>query len=61
MKCTLAGAAVAAIALTAGPAFAGGVVNVYNWSDYIAEDTIARFELSGRPDERARGAPAEDD
>ncbi len=23
---------------------ASGVVNVYNWSDYIAEDTIAKFE-----------------
>jgi len=27
------------------PAFAqGGTLNVYNWSDYIAEDTIANFE-----------------
>lgn len=26
------------------PAAAQGVVNVYNWSDYIAEDTIAQFE-----------------
>jgi len=23
---------------------AQGVVNVYNWSDYIAEDTLANFE-----------------
>ena len=33
-----------AIALTAGMASAEGVVNVYNWSDYIAEDTVANFE-----------------
>ena len=33
-----------AIALTASTAWAEGVVNVYNWSDYIAEDTIANFE-----------------
>ena len=31
-------------ALAAGSAAAEGVVNVYNWSDYIAEDTIANFE-----------------
>ena len=31
--------------LAASPAFAqDNVVNVYNWSDYIAEDTIANFE-----------------
>ena len=28
----------------AGHAMAEGVLNVYNWSDYIAEDTIANFE-----------------
>lgn len=30
----------------AGPALAQdkGVVHVYNWSDYIAEDTVAKFE-----------------
>ncbi|MFN7551476.1 MAG: polyamine ABC transporter substrate-binding protein [Pseudomonadota bacterium] len=27
-----------------GPAAAAKQLNVYNWSDYIAEDTIARFE-----------------
>ncbi len=27
-----------------GTAFAQGTINVYNWSDYIAEDTIAQFE-----------------
>jgi putrescine transport system substrate-binding protein len=26
------------------PAARGGQLNVYNWSDYVAEDTIARFE-----------------
>jgi putrescine transport system substrate-binding protein len=35
----------AAATLAALPAFAQDqVVNVYNWSDYIAEDTIAKFE-----------------
>jgi putrescine transport system substrate-binding protein len=29
--------------LLAGPAMAQGVVNIYNWSDYIAEDTLAKF------------------
>lgn len=35
-----------AIPLLAGPALAQeeAVVNVYNWSDYIAEDTVAKFE-----------------
>jgi putrescine transport system substrate-binding protein len=37
----------AAAALTALPAVAQQqVVNVYNWSDYIAEDTIAQFEAA---------------
>lgn len=27
----------------AGPALAQGVVNIYNWSDYIAEDTLEKF------------------
>ncbi len=31
-------------ALIAGSAAAQDVVNVYNWSDYIAEDTIEKFE-----------------
>ena len=34
----------AALAVMAGPAQAQEVLNVYNWSDYIAEDTIANFE-----------------
>jgi putrescine transport system substrate-binding protein len=32
------------LALVAAPAFAQGQVNVYNWSDYIAEDELKRFE-----------------
>lgn len=37
---------IASIALLAGPAAAQEepVLNIYNWSDYIAEDTIAKFE-----------------
>ena len=31
-------------ALTAGAALAEGQLNIYNWSDYIAEDTIKKFE-----------------
>ena len=31
------------LALTAGPAFAQKQVNVYNWSDYIAEDQLKVF------------------
>ncbi len=41
------GAATAALALGALPAHAQEeekVLNIYNWSDYIAEDTIANFE-----------------
>ena len=34
---------VMAMAVSA-PAFAGGSLNIYNWSDYIGEDTIANFE-----------------
>ncbi|GGA20195.1 polyamine ABC transporter substrate-binding protein [Neptunicoccus cionae] len=34
----------AAVTLGAGGALAEGELNVYNWSDYIAEDTIANFE-----------------
>ncbi|MFO1082388.1 MAG: polyamine ABC transporter substrate-binding protein [Reyranellaceae bacterium] len=32
------------VALFAGPAFGQGQVNVYNWSDYIAEPELKRFE-----------------
>ena len=31
------------VALAAGPAFAQKQVNVYNWSDYIAEDQLKVF------------------
>lgn len=34
----------AAIALAFGTAAGAETLNVYNWSDYIAEDTIAKFE-----------------
>jgi putrescine transport system substrate-binding protein len=30
--------------LLAVPAFAEGSLHIYNWSDYIAEDTVAKFE-----------------
>ncbi len=33
-----------ALALSAGAAWADGQLNVYHWSDYVAEDTIANFE-----------------
>ena len=38
--------AMTALALVAAPAMAQEeqVLNVYNWSDYIGEDTIANFE-----------------
>jgi len=39
-----AGAAAAALALAPQGAWAQQELNVYNWSDYIAEDTIANFE-----------------
>jgi putrescine transport system substrate-binding protein len=44
---SLAAAAVASLLLWAGPAVAQEeekVLNVYNWSDYIADDTLQRFE-----------------
>lgn len=34
------------LAITAGAAVAEGELNIYNWSDYIAEDTIANFEAA---------------
>lgn len=38
-------AALIAVALAGSPATAGEhVVNVFNWSDYIAEDTVSNFE-----------------
>ncbi|HTZ77389.1 MAG TPA: polyamine ABC transporter substrate-binding protein [Stellaceae bacterium] len=44
MRRLMVGAALAAM-LAAGPARAEEpVLNVYNWSDYIAKDTVAKFE-----------------
>ena len=42
IHCSLA--AVAFAALVSTTAHAEGVLNVYNWGEYIAEDTIANFE-----------------
>jgi putrescine transport system substrate-binding protein len=36
-------ALLSSLVLVAGPAFAQGQVNVYNWSDYIAEDQLKDF------------------
>src|SRR5690554_7599807 len=36
--------ALAVTGLFAGAAHAAGELKIYNWSDYIAEDTIANFE-----------------
>ena len=36
--------ALAVTGLFTGAAHAAGALNIYNWSDYIAEDTIANFE-----------------
>ena len=38
-----AGAAMLAVATNSGPAAAEEVVNVYNWTDYIGETTLADF------------------
>jgi len=45
MRSLLKSLLVVMLAATAGPATADEekVLNVYNWSDYIAEDTLARF------------------
>ena len=40
----IARVAAASILATTGSALANGELNIYNWSDYIAEDTIANFE-----------------
>ncbi len=39
---------VALLFALAAPAFAQGSVNVYNWSDYIAEDQLKAFEKDSR-------------
>ena len=38
--------ATAAIALAVGTAASAETLNVYNWSDYIAEDTIEKFQAA---------------
>ncbi len=38
------GTSVAALALVVSSANAAGVLNVYNWAEYIAEDTVSNFE-----------------
>ncbi len=43
-KLTVAGAAALALTLGAAPVYAEGTLNVYNWAEYIADDTIANFE-----------------
>lgn len=44
LKHILVGAIALAFALGAASASAGGVLNVYNWAEYIGETTIADFE-----------------
>ncbi len=44
MKKTLMMAAIATVSATTVMAEEEPVLNVYNWSDYIAEDTLAKFE-----------------
>jgi putrescine transport system substrate-binding protein len=39
---------VSLLAFTVSPAFGQGQVNVYNWSDYIAEDQLKAFEKDTR-------------
>lgn len=43
LKGGVLGVASLALLLGAGLASAGGVLNVTNWDEYIAEDTIANF------------------
>lgn len=43
-KLALAGVATLGMALGAATASAEGTLNVYNWAEYIGEDTIANFE-----------------
>jgi len=44
MRMWLAGVLAALVAGGAARADEPKVLNVYNWSDYIADDTIAKFE-----------------
>ena len=41
----LMAAGVAVLASAGMAAAEDAVLNIYNWSDYIAEDTIANFEV----------------
>jgi putrescine transport system substrate-binding protein len=43
-KLTFAGVAALGMTLGAATASAEGTLNVYNWAEYIAEDTISNFE-----------------
>ncbi len=43
-KSTLAGLTAAILCLFSGASFAAGTLNVSNWAEYIAEDTIKNFE-----------------
>ena len=50
-----------AVAFAASAAAEENIVNIYNWSDYIADDTVAKFEAdSGQvpcvPENRQEGA-----
>ena len=38
------GALTLSASLIAGTAYAAGTLNVYNWDEYIGEETIANFE-----------------
>ena len=44
MKTTILASSIVALSATA--ALAEGKLNIYNWSDYIAEDTIEKFEAA---------------
>lgn len=44
LKSTGVGAAVLTLSLIVSPTYAAGTLNVYNWAEYIGEETIANFE-----------------
>ena len=44
MRCGVVGATASVLILGASSVFAEGTLNVTNWAEYIAEDTIANFE-----------------
>ena len=43
-KRALVGASALGLAFAAGPLSAAGTLNVYNWAEYIGEETISNFE-----------------